>query len=469
MKKQKYLDFVQSILSSDEDFLLFKELYQKRLPKSVKFINSRVSVDDIKSFLHSKWWQFFLPEFLSFSNVSFNDVECVENADVKSLGSHCFHNAWLFYIQEISAGLSAQVLDVKKWDLVLDLCSAPWWKTVQLADKLLTLGWWHVFANELSFARRKALVFNLNRCWLYNTSILWYDWVSVWDLAPEMFDKVLVDAPCSWEWMQYKYDKDVVYWDQQAAEKLAKLQKELLISWLKSLKVWWELVYSTCTLNPYENEWVLSAVLWEYSDSVELINVAVPWKSSWLEDYIDESKASLVARFWPHIQKTWWFFIAKLKKLKPMLVDKKEDARFFKKSEYDSSGALQDAVRNFLDGEWGIPKTSEYQFFASKEFIFVKDSKVIDNKWLFVEKQGIPIIKLWFKWDYIPQQWIVTVFWNSMNRNVIELGYDDLQKISEWSDISWDYWFEWKFVAVRRNSVWLFLAKQVKNSLKLKI
>jgi hypothetical protein len=54
MKKQKYLDFVQSILSSDEDFLLFKELYQKRLPKSVKFINSRVSVDDIKSFLHSK-------------------------------------------------------------------------------------------------------------------------------------------------------------------------------------------------------------------------------------------------------------------------------------------------------------------------------------------------------------------------------------------------------------------------------
>jgi hypothetical protein len=63
-----------------------------------------------------------------------------------------------------------------------------------------------------------------------------------------------------------------------------------------------------------------------------------------------------------------------------MLVDKKEDARFFKKSEYDSSGALQDAVRNFLDGEWGVPKTSEYQFFASKEFIFVKDSKVIDNK-----------------------------------------------------------------------------------------
>jgi hypothetical protein len=88
---------------------------------------------------------------------------------------------------------------------------------------------------------------------------------------------------------------------------------------------------------------------------------------------------------------------------------------------------------------------------------------------LFVEKQGIPIIKLWFKWDYIPQQWIVTVFWNSMNRNVVELDYNDLQKISEWSDIPWDYWFEWKFVAVRRNSVWLFLAKQVKNSLKLKI
>ena len=96
-----------------------------------------------------------------------------------------------------------------------------------------------------------------------------------------MFDKVLVDAPCSWEGMQYKYDKNVVYWDQVGAEKLAKLQKELLLSWLKALKVWGELVYSTCTLNPYENEWVISYVLEQLWDRVELINVDIKWKSFW--------------------------------------------------------------------------------------------------------------------------------------------------------------------------------------------
>jgi hypothetical protein len=41
MKKQNYLDFVRGILSSEEDFLLFKEFYQKRLPKSIKLISSR--------------------------------------------------------------------------------------------------------------------------------------------------------------------------------------------------------------------------------------------------------------------------------------------------------------------------------------------------------------------------------------------------------------------------------------------
>jgi NOL1/NOP2/fmu family ribosome biogenesis protein len=99
----------------------------------------------------------------------------------------------------------------------------------------------------------------------------------------------------------------------------------------------------------------------------------------------------------------------------------------------------------------------------------VKDNFDINNKWLFVEKQWIPIIKLWFKWDFIPQQWIVSVFWNVMEKNVVEISYDDLQKISEGSDIPWVFWVEWNFVVVKWNSLGIFLAKQVKNSLKLKV
>ena len=466
MKKQNYLDFVHSILSSEEDFLLFKKFYQQRLPKSLKIILSRIDKEKFHNYLESFWWNFYYPDFLKDS--IYNDIEYVDCIDSKTLWTHCFHNAWLFYIQEVSAWLSAQVLNLEPWDLVLDLCAAPWWKTVQLADRLLNLWGWHVFTNEPSFARRKALVYNLNRCWLYNTSILWYDWTSVGDLAPEMFDKVLVDAPCSWEGMQYKYDKNVVYWDEVSAEKLSILQKELLISWLKALKVWWELVYSTCTLNPYENEVVISSVLEKYPWEVELLNVNIEWKSLWLIDYLWDVNQKKVARFWPHVQKTWWFFIAKILKIWKISVDKKIDARVLKKSEYDNSDTLQVKIFNYLNEEWGVDEFDKYQFFSSKEFVYVKDNLNVINKWLFVEKSWIPIIKLWFKWDFIPQQWLVAVFWNQIKKNIIELSYDELQKISEWSDINWNYWANWKFFVVKYNSIWMFLVKQVWNALKLK-
>lgn len=467
MKQQSYLDFVRSIIPSEEGFLLFKNSYKSRIAKSIKFIDSRVDRGQLQSFLISNWWEFFCPEFLK--NSKYRDVICVDNIDSQTLWTHLFHNSGLFYIQEISAWLSAQVLDVRKWDLVLDLCAAPWWKTVQLADRLLSLWWWHVFANEPSNARRKALIFNLNRCWLYNTSILWYDWISVWDLASEMFDKVLVDAPCSWEGMQYKYDKTVTYWDQIWAEKLSRLQKKLLISWLKSLKVWWELVYSTCTLNPYENEWVIASVLEMFPCDIELLNVDVEGKSPWLNGFLSWDNQKKVARFWPHIQKTWGFFISKFRKLRSIPNDKHIDVRVLKKSEYDQSESLQVKVWDYLIKEWGVERNNSYRFFSSKDFVYVKDISNIVNGWLFVEKVWIPVCKLWFKWDFIPQQWLVAVFGNYMNNSVVDLSYEQLQKISEWSDILWCYWDEWKFIVIKCNWFWLFLAKQVKNSLKLKI
>ncbi|MBR2158017.1 hypothetical protein IJ913_01065 [bacterium] len=54
MKKQNYLDFVHGILSSEEDFLLFKEFYQKRLPKSIKLIQSRICGKEIEAFLKDR-------------------------------------------------------------------------------------------------------------------------------------------------------------------------------------------------------------------------------------------------------------------------------------------------------------------------------------------------------------------------------------------------------------------------------
>jgi hypothetical protein len=53
----------------------------------------------------------------------------------------------------------------------------------------------------------------------------------------EVFDKALVDAPCSGEGMQYKSDSKTTYRDEKNAQQLSKLQIQLLISGLKALKV----------------------------------------------------------------------------------------------------------------------------------------------------------------------------------------------------------------------------------------
>jgi len=72
---------------------------------------------------------------------------------------------------------------------------------------------------------------------MLNTAISAYKGEDIGDLAPETFDTVLVDAPCSGEGMQYKHDKKVQMRDQKAADKLAKLQTQLLLSGIKALKV----------------------------------------------------------------------------------------------------------------------------------------------------------------------------------------------------------------------------------------
>ncbi|XP_069493290.1 tRNA (cytosine(34)-C(5))-methyltransferase, mitochondrial [Ambystoma mexicanum] len=81
-------------------------------------------------------------------------------------------------------------------------------------------------------------------------------------LQPEMFDKVLVDAPCSND-RSWLFASDV----SQAALRLAErralpaLQIQLLSSAIKSLRPGGSLVYSTCTLSKAENCDVLAKIL----------------------------------------------------------------------------------------------------------------------------------------------------------------------------------------------------------------
>jgi 16S rRNA (cytosine1407-C5)-methyltransferase len=70
----------------------------------------------------------------------------------------------------------------------------------------------------------------------------------------EVFDRVLLDAPCSGEGIGFKAEESLKYWNIKNVRTIARLQAKLLIAGLSTLRVGGELLYSTCTLNTLENE-----------------------------------------------------------------------------------------------------------------------------------------------------------------------------------------------------------------------
>ena len=464
MKNISYLDMVKELLSESE-FSQFEKCYNNPIKKSIKILNHRwyknnnTDLYNIIKCIISQERDLSEPDF-SCSWNKYNDVLYAtrrENLKPSSLWSHYLHQAWLIYVQEMAASLSVQVLWIQPWDSVLDMCAAPWWKSIQIADKLID---WFLISNEIDQWRKKALESNLHRCWIYNVWIIQQDWCIIWDKLPETFDKVLVDAPCSWEWMQYKSDKKVRQRDEKKSRKLSDLQIQLLISWLKSLKIWWELVYSTCTTNVLENEFVVSEVLKEYWDKIQLMDVSLDEKADWISNWhwnelLLPEDAKSVARLWPHIHKTWWFFIAKFKKITSLWI-KKEEAY---STEID---------KNFWENlfEWWINPISALDFFVSKYTINVAPKSLIQKRY----EDIIPNIEIWlpiFKIvkdnknntdKLIPLVWIAQIFWYLATKNVIEINDDQLKSLMDKRDLIDDRLmkYEWNYVILRRNRVWIW-------------
>ena len=466
MKSISYLDMVKEILNESE-FLEFEKCYNNPVKKSVKILNHRWYknnksdlYDIVKSTL-SQERDLSEPDF-SCNWKKYNDVLFAtrkENLKSASLWSHFLHQAWLIYVQEMAASLSVQMLWIDSWDYVLDMCAAPGWKSVQIADKLES---WFLISNEIDSWRKKALESNLHRCGIFNVWIINQDWCIIWGKFSETFDKVLVDAPCSWEWMQYKSDKKVRQRDEKKSQRLSQLQIQLLTSWLKALKVWWELVYSTCTTNVLENEYVVSEILKQYWDKIELLNIPLDEKSDWICNWrwnkiLSSENAKKVARLWPHVQHTGWFFIAKFKKNLSICQERVTACG----GDVDNGN-----IQEKLSTRW-IEPYSDLDFFESKFTINVAPKSLIEKHF----EREIPNIEIWlpiFKIlddkkqnskKLIPLVWIAQTFGHSATKNTLEINDEQLKSVMEKRDLVDDRLkdFEWGFVILKWNwvGVWL--------------
>ena len=174
-------------------------------------------------------------------------------------GRHAWHHAGVLYAQEPSASAPAALLDVQPGMRVADLCAAPGGKTSQLAAALQGQGL--LVSNEYVAARAEILKSNLERMGVPNAVVLNETPARIAEALPEFFDRVLVDAPCSGEGM---FRKEPVARQQHCealVKQCAELGAQILDCAAAALAPGGQLVYSTCTFAPEEDEGQVAAFL----------------------------------------------------------------------------------------------------------------------------------------------------------------------------------------------------------------
>lgn len=159
-----------------------------------------------------------------------------------------------YYIQEASSMIPPLVLNPKPKELILDMCAAPGSKTTQIAMLMKNSGL--IVANDNSLKRIKALRANLQRMGVKNCLVSFEKGEFIWKKKIK-FDKILVDVPCSGSGKIITSPFSLSLWSQTAVERLSGLQKKLLFSASKCIKKSGVIVYSTCSLDPEENEEVI--------------------------------------------------------------------------------------------------------------------------------------------------------------------------------------------------------------------
>ena len=185
--------------------------------------------------------------------------------------SYCpFYQAGLYYLQEPSAMTPASCLPVTPGENVLDLCAAPGGKTTELGARLNGEGL--LVANDISASRTRALLRNVELFGFTNAFVANETPARLRDRFPEFFHKILLDAPCSGEGMFRKEEALARDWTPEKSQELATIQRELILQAADMLRPGGQLLYSTCTFAPDEDEGVVSWLL-ENRPDMELIEL----------------------------------------------------------------------------------------------------------------------------------------------------------------------------------------------------
>lgn len=179
-----------------------------------------------------------------------------------------------FTVQDASSMMAVAAADIKEGDYVLDICAAPGGKSMLAAEYAGANG--HVDARDVSDFKVSMIEENVERMGLSNVSVKVWDARIADESVTEKADVVIADVPCSGLGVMGK-KRDIKYRQKpEAMEEIIKLQKEIVKNAVSYVKKGGILLYSTCTINPAENEEMAEWICREFSFTKESSTQLLP-------------------------------------------------------------------------------------------------------------------------------------------------------------------------------------------------
>ncbi|WP_411168057.1 RsmB/NOP family class I SAM-dependent RNA methyltransferase [Clostridium sp. MB05] len=307
---KELIDILENIFTEGQLDLIYKSFYRGRnttfrvntLNGNTKEVMDELNMNKIKAVNHPLIKNAFI-------------VKGVKESNLRKLEVYKYGK---IYLQNLSSMLPPLFLDLKEDLVILDMCAAPGGKSLYMAD--LTQNKATILANDVNEIRRERLNYNIEKQGANSIIVLGADGCSIGKRLHRYFDRILLDAPCSGEGtMILKNSKAYRGWSEKKVALYVKLQKKLFDSAYHALKPGGVIVYSTCTLNPFENEEIIEYALNKYSDlkleniNLELSNVIRGISEYKYKSYNKEVKKAI--RIIPS-ETMEGFFIAKLVKSK---------------------------------------------------------------------------------------------------------------------------------------------------------
>ena len=230
--------------------------YNSKRKTTLRVNNLKSNIDEVKNELRKN--------NILFSEVSWYKDALIIDSEVNLSKLSLFIEGKI-YLQSLSSMLPPLILNPSEGESILDMCAAPGSKTTELAN--ITNDKARIMAVEKDKIRFEKLKYNIQKQGFKSINVINMDATLLDDYF--LFDKILLDAPCSGSGTINQ--NNIKYFSEKLVNNSKIIQIKLLKKAIKLLKVGGEIVYSTCSILEDENESVLNEILKD--QSVELVNI----------------------------------------------------------------------------------------------------------------------------------------------------------------------------------------------------